>query len=191
MFQRLADGDTTALGIVEAEIDQPRMVIALAEPVAGGKKLKVSLIGRDYAGRIWLERLYPMFYGDLSYTCESAAIVALGILEGRWKASQSNRDTAGLGGPSIGSGGWAVSAEDAGGLLRIRAEFRSLGEWQQMRARIAAVPGISSLQIGTLQEGSADVFLHFPQGMALLQSELAQRGLALFDGGGEWVLRAN
>ena len=50
VFRALAKGQSRAYGIIEGEADADRVVVALAEPVEDGTKLRVSLIGKDRVG---------------------------------------------------------------------------------------------------------------------------------------------
>ncbi len=88
VFRALAKGQSRAYGIIEGEADADRVVVALAEPIEDGAKLKVSLIGKDRVGAIRLVRTYTVQDGDLAYTAETAAIIGLGVLEGRWKRGE-------------------------------------------------------------------------------------------------------
>jgi hypothetical protein len=205
VFRALVKGQSRAYGIIEAEADADRVVVAIAEPVEDGAKLKVSLIGRDRVGAIRLVRTYTVQDGDLGYTAETAAIIALGIIEGRWKrikarpgfGSGSSGDF-GAGGEDFSglpSSGEAVASTDpaaaeAGG-FRIRAEFEGMGDWQQIRGRLGAVPGVQAVKVGALSARSADVTIYFPGDANALQAALASQGLSLSGGGGGLVLRSN
>ena len=63
--------------------------MAVVEPDMTAKKLTVTLAGQDAVGPLLLKRTYRISNGDLDYASELAAVVALGVLEGRWKAVKS------------------------------------------------------------------------------------------------------
>ncbi|MEZ5923566.1 MAG: DUF2066 domain-containing protein [Hyphomicrobiaceae bacterium] len=205
VFRALAKGQSRALGIVEAEADADRVVVALAEPVEDGNKLKVSLIGRDRVGPISLVRVYTIQDGDLGYTAETAAIIALGVLEGRWKRIKARSGFGAGAAGDFGDGGGefsglpsvgettSASGEPASGAagIRVRAEFESLGDWQQIRGRLGAVPGVQAVKVGALSARSADVTIFFPGDANQLQSALESQGLSLAGGGNGLVLRSN
>lgn len=195
----LAAGDRSKLGVVEAESSAERLIVALATPAEGGKKLSVQLIGKDWIGSIELKRTYSLYYRDIGYTAEFAAVTALGVLEGRWKASQ-------IGG--VAAGGSTGMGEDAGlawspdrpegndaplagggANVHFTVEFASLQQWQDMRSRLGTTPGVTGMEVGALSARGAEVSLAFPGGAAALQPRLAAQGLQLSNAGGRLVLQ--
>lgn len=183
VFLALATGDMQKFGIVAAESSAERLVIALATPSDDGKKLSVQLIGRDWTGDLLLKRTYSIYYEDLSYTSELAAIIALGVLEGRWKSRFGA--SGGTATAAATPGDWAVS----GPQVRLRATYASLEEWQQIRQRLAQTPGIENLQIGQLSARGAEVSFGFAGSIDSLRPTLAAQGLAIEELGGQWLLR--
>lgn len=202
VFKALAKGESRAYGIIQGEADSDRVVVALAEPVANGAKLRVSLIGRDRIGPIRLVRTYTIVDDDLAYTAETAAIIGLGVLEGRWKrikaraafatgddgAGQVDAGLTGL--PAVGMDATTDPAVGGGG-IRVRAEFDGMGDWQQIRGRLGAVAGVQAIKVGALSSQSADVTIFFPGDANALQAALAAQGLNLSGGGDGLVLRSN
>jgi hypothetical protein len=102
-----------------------------------------------------------------------AAVVLLGILEGRWK--------------SIRSGGGAGVA-GAGGDLLIAVEFRGMGEWQEISRKLSAIPGVEELEVAGLSARGARVTLRYAEGAERLAQSLSQQGLGLRNVAGKWVL---
>lgn len=203
VFRALAKGQSRAYGIIEAEADADRVVVALAEPIEDGAKLKVSLIGKDRVGAIRLSRTYSVQDGDLAYTAETAAIIGLGVLEGRWKrvrarpgfgaGAQGDFGAADTGFSGLPAGETVATADPgaAGGGIRVRAEFDGMGDWQQIRGRLGAVQGVQAVKVGALSARSADVTIFFPGDANQLQAALATQGLILEGGGDGLVLRSN
>ena len=70
------------------------VLLAVAEQDVAAKRLNVTLSGRDAVGAFTLRRAYRLDAADPGYASEFAAVVSLGILEGRWKAIKSRRGTA-------------------------------------------------------------------------------------------------
>lgn len=173
----LAAGDGSAMRTFVSIYGSEHIMIALAEPDAATKRLKVTLSGRDAVGWFSLTRAYRLDAGDQGYASELGAVIALGILEGRWKTIQS--------------GGSAVAAGASGGEgdLLITVEFRGMSEWQDISRRLAATPGVEELDVAGLSARGARVTLRYPQGGEQLAGELARQGLALSNVGGSWMLR--
>jgi len=195
VFLKLVAGDRSRLGIVQAESSAGKLLLAIASPSADGSKLTVTLVGDDWAGPVNLKRTYTLYYRDLSYTSEWAAVIALGVLEGRWKQQQG---IAGAG-PSASDAteadaGWSPAGDGpaaAGGQpIRMTVEFASLQQWQEMRARLGEVAGPQNVQVGALSARGAEVTVGFAGGPNALQARLATRGMTLASVGGHIVLRA-
>ncbi len=189
-FLKLAAGDRSKLGVVQAESSADKLLLAIASPSPDGKKLTVTLIGEDWTGALELRRNYSLYYNDVSYTAEFASVIALGVLEGRWKKSQGLAGAADDGAPN-----WSTTASEGSTAVRqdvrLTAQFTSLQEWQSMRSRLGQVAGLQNIQVGALSSRGAEVQIAYPGGASALQQRLASEGLALADAGGRLVLRAN
>ncbi|MBX9926316.1 MAG: DUF2066 domain-containing protein, partial [Hyphomicrobiaceae bacterium] len=120
------------------------VLVALAEPDTTGKKLMVTLAGQDAVGPFVLKRAYRIQGGDRAYTAELAAVIGLGILEGRWKAAKAG---------AIGG----VDVTDGGGSIRLTVEYGSLAEWNDLRGRLLDTDGAYDLEVGTVSARSAEV----------------------------------
>lgn len=176
-IQSVLDGDASALRTMGADLQAGSIMLAVLEPEAAGNKLRVSLAGRDAAGAFGLNRTYRIDGGDLAYTSELAAVVSLGIIEGRWKAVSARS----------GGGGSAVPAA-AADTVRIAVEFAGMAEWQVIGRQLAQVPNLTDLEVEGLSARGARVALRYPGGPEQLASALSEHGLILRGGGGSWVL---
>jgi hypothetical protein len=208
--RRALSGDWDTLrGLAGSDTNSERTVLAYAEPTGDARKLRITLIGRDALGWLSVSRTYPILDGDIVYATELAAVVGLGILEGRWKALKSRAPATG----SIsadGVDGWNTTTDredratsPAGGIATSRpvasgwtddielvVEFRGLGQWQQMRRRLNETPGVEDLEIGQMSARSANVRLRYPGGAERLAGDLGAQGMQLSNQGGQWVLQA-
>ncbi|MGQ0672324.1 MAG: DUF2066 domain-containing protein [Hyphomicrobium sp.] len=167
-------GDNAALSLVAGEYKSDHIVVAVAEPDLAANRLNVTLAGYDGVGSIHWKRSYRLADSDLDYTMELAAVVSLGVLEGRWKAA------------SDGGSGAGGSAGD----IAVAVEFQSLEEWNDIRGRLLDLPGIDDVRIGAVSARTAEVTLRYPGGAGLLANELAPQGLALRNTGSGWSLRS-
>jgi hypothetical protein len=174
----LASGDGTAIRAFASAYRSELLLIALAEPDPAASRLNVILSGRDAVGAFTLRRAYRIDPSDPGYTSELAAVVSLGVLEGRWKATKVR----GGSGPALARGG----ATD----LLISVEFRGMGEWQEISRKLAATPGIQELDVAGLSARGARVTLRYPDGAERLVDALAQQGLSMRNVGGNWVIAA-
>lgn len=171
-------GDTGAERIVAGEYGSDRVVFLVGEYDAAAAKLKVVMSGRDAVGSFRIARVFPVPDRDTAYAMEYAAVVALGIIEGRWKAVQA-RD---LGGVAALSG--------PGVPVYLQVEYGSPGEWYDIQQRLQGLNGVEDFQTMSVSARAAGVSLRFPGGGANLANVLARSGMSLRDDGtGRWVLR--
>jgi hypothetical protein len=183
----LLAGDGNGLRILNDEYGTKLIVMAVAEPDMAAKKLTVTLAGRDAVGPLLLKRTYRVTNGDLAYTSELAAVIALGVLEGRWKAVKSGAAQQ----ASTGAPVWSASTGGGGEEVKFTAAFVNPGQWNEIRAQLLDTPGVDALEIGTVADRYADVSLRFPGGARSLADALGARGLSLVNTPEGWVLRPN
>jgi len=177
VLDKLAAGDAAALTALQTEYQSDRVVAATIEPDPATRRIAVTLAGRDAVGAFVLKRSYRYTPGDLTYAMELAAVVSLGVLEGRWKA------VSGPGVQAAGAGGGALAA------VQLVVEYNSMQEWLARRADIESLPGVSDVRIGGLGARGADVVLRFPGGGGALADAMAARGLRIEQVGNVWVMR--
>ena len=180
----LRNGENSMVRILSTEYRSDTVVAAIAEPDTAQRKLHVTLVGQDASGQIFLKRSYRLD-GDNAYTSEFAAVVALGILEGRWKSVRGVGGRGSLARPaSLGGGG------GGDGPIQLLVEFRAMQEWQSISQRIQQVPGVEDVD-AVLSARSARVSLRYPGGPEALAAALAPQGLVLRrSGDGQWLLQA-
>lgn len=193
----LLSGDGNGMRIVSGEYKSDRVVLAVVEPDLSAKKMTVTLAGQDAVGPLLLSRVYRISDGDVAYASELAAVVALGVLEGRWKAvkAPATFTAAAPFAPAITEAPppWlAAAAPPAGGdRIGMAVEFTSLAQWNEIRTQLLDTPGVDSLDVMTVSARNADIALSYPGGAPALANAVGARGLSLTDAGGVgWVLRS-
>ena len=180
------EGRGGAERIVAGEYGSPYVILAIADADPATKRLNVTLSGIDAVGSFTLPRSYRVYDGDTAYSMELAAVVGLGVLEGRWKAHKL---------PAAGGSSYApaysASTSAAGGQqISMRAQFQSLSEWSEMRRQLLGLPGVEDVRIEAESARGADLTLRFPGGANELASALYGRGLALENGADRLILRS-
>ena len=155
---------------------QPAL-LAIAQPDLASGRLNVTLSGYDAIGGFVLRRSYSFEPADFTYTAELAAVIALGVLEGRWKAAR-------VGGAADAA---LATAPEA---VQLRVEFRNMREWQEIRTRIAETSGVENFQVAGLSVRSADVALSYPGGGSRLAAALAAKGIRLKNAGAVWLAQS-
>jgi hypothetical protein len=153
-----------------------RVILAISEPDATGKRLNVTLTGTDAVGTFTLQRMYRVTGNDLAYSSELAAVVALGVFEGRWKAGKAGA-----------VGGLDVAA---GENVQVVVEFATLSEWNDIRTRILDTTGALDVAIGSVSAHSAEVALRHEGGAPGLTEAFALKGLTMSNSEGTWLVRS-
>lgn len=190
-IKMLMEGDDNGLRILTQEYATSLVVLAIVEPDMSGKSMVVTLTGQDAVGPLLLKRTYRISDGDVAYASELAAVVALGVLEGRWKAVKGGM-TANAATPAALSDVpvWAATAGTSGDPVRVVVEFDSPAQWNDMRAQLLDTSGVEGMEIATLSARNAEVSMRFPGGAAGLAKAVGGRGLSLASIGEVWVLRS-
>ena len=190
-----ASGDAAAIRAITGETRAETILVAILEPDVAQRKVYATIAGRDAVASFVLRRTYRLDGSDLAYTAELAAVISLGVLEGRWKAINTRMASGG----SVREG--AVRQQPAtvrqpgppasgptSGPIRIAIEFRSMGEWQQISRQLSETPEVTGLDVEGLSGRSARVSLQYPGGPQGLAAALADQGLVLRNGANGWVL---
>lgn len=153
------------------------VILAVAEVDQAEKKIDVTIAGADAAGPFKWEHSYRLQDNDVTYTMELAAVVTLGVLEGRWKAAKSDAEG-------------VIGGVPGGAEIQMEAVFASIDEWNEIRGRVLEMEGVDDIRIGQVTAQAASMSVRFPGGAQPLQEALAKQGLSLTGGDGQWQLRA-
>lgn len=172
----VARGDQGAVRALALKYQTERLLVAIAGRDAVTGRLAFTLAGIDAVGPFALARRYRIDPADPAYTRELAAVVALRIIEGRWKEVHAHGAGTAPGGPR--------GETD----LLISVRFRGMGEWQDISRRLGDTPGVEELEVAGLSARGARVTLRYAAGAERLVQELARRGLSLRNDGGTWAL---
>ncbi len=179
------DGRGGAERILAGEYGSPYVILAIADPDPATKRLNVTLYGLDAVGGLSLRRSYRISDGDTAYAMELAAVVGLGVLEGRWKVRKAPPLAASTYAPAYSS-----SPSGGGTQVTMRAQYQSLSEWSEMRRQLLNLPGVEDVRIEAESARGADLTLRYPGGAPELASALYGRGLALENGTDRLILRS-
>lgn len=177
-----------------------RIVLAIAEVDNDAGKVNVLLAGADAVGPFAWSKSYRIADGDLAYTLELAAVVSIGVLEGRWKAVQAPGAAAGgygaygpaqpFGGQPYGAPGYGTAAAPLGEDVEFEVRYGGIAEWNEMRRRLLETPGVDDIRISSVAAGSALVSVKYPGGGTALSEALSRQGLVLINEAGFWVARS-
>ncbi len=188
VLQQAYRADRGALAVIANEYRASGLMFAIMGPAPSPLFVRFALIGLDAQGPFLLERQLPRIEGDDRLTFEAAAVVGLGILEGRWKAAKAPRRYA----SAPAGDGMSADSNPAAALADARPvsftlRISSLREWREMQDYLRDLPGARDIKVEGVLGRERDVSLVLPGGAQALQAALGQRGYALNDENGRLV----
>jgi hypothetical protein len=188
-------GDAQALSTLQADYGYGPLVLAVGE--AGKGEFVTRLAGTDSVGAINFGRSDTLS-GDAKVAAREAAATAFGIIENRWKVTQTGeapptevKYEEGTGSESAPSA--EPEAPSKGEIPRnvvAQVEFSSLKDWQDIRGRLMNVAGIQALEVNSLSARGASVTFDYAGSLGHLQQALGQSGFDFGEREGTFVLRS-
>lgn len=184
-------GDAQAFALMQADYSYAPLVIAVGEAGDGGKFV-TRLVGADSVGPINYGHT-DSFNGNAKEVARQAAAVAFGIIENRWKVTQTPAPAEA---PPAGSEGGAEQAPQTGAAAEVprnvqaMVQFTGLKDWQEIRARLMQVAGIQALEVNALSARGASITFDYAGSLGKLQADLSQSGFAFDEKDGTFVLRS-
>ncbi len=175
----------SSLETLKGQYKAQQVLFAVAEDA--GDVLVVKLIGIDALGTFSLQRKIKASDGIDDGIMKTAAGMALGTVEQRWKLARgavyttaSNAGSDSSAGPSFTGGASPV---------QITVEYSGLKEWQTIRNKLQKIPGIGNWDLRSVNPRSAQVSLDFPGGAERLVTFALQQGLSMDQDSNGWVVR--
>jgi hypothetical protein len=188
--KKVLAGNASAYEAMQADYGYAPLVLAVAE--TGGGRFVTRLAGADSVGAINFGRSDALQVEDLQAAAQHAASIAFGIIENRWKITQSREAS-----QPVAAAYRTVVPESprAPGIEVPRnvcamVEFSGLKHWQEIRGRLAHVAGVQAIEVNSLSARAASITFDFAGPFDRLQAELDQNGFALEDRNGTFVLRS-
>jgi hypothetical protein len=192
MVRAVLAGDAGAFAAVQRDYGSAPLVIAVGQKVEGGRFV-TRLAGADGVGRINYGRSDKLA-GTVPKAAQDAASFAYAVLENRWKATRAAPDPVAA----------PVNYEEGGTpppqavpqqgeprrLVTAVVVFAGLKEWQQIRGRLAQVPGLQRLEVNSLSARTASITFDYAGSLGHLQHVLGQSGFSFENREEAFVLRA-
>ena len=185
-------GDAGAFDALQRDYGSAPLIIAVGQKVEGGRFV-TRLAGTDGVGRINYGRSDKLA-GAAPKAAQDAASFAYAVLENRWKATRAapdpvaapvNYEEGGTPPPQA-----APQQGEPGRLVTAVVVFAGLKEWQQIRGRLAQVPGIQRLEVNSLSARTASITFDYAGSLGHLQQVLGQSGFSFENREEAFVLRA-
>lgn len=176
-------GDAASLSDLGRQVGAEKLVLAVAGLTENGREFTTRLFGADAVGRIDLSRTDRIHDGDTKEAARLAAAIGFRVIEGRWSVMRDKSE----GGAEVLP--WATPA--ASKTIEMVVEFSGMREWQSIRSKLMSMPGMHSVDIGSISARRADVTLAYDGGRDRLAQELEGRGFTISEDGGAFILSAN
>jgi hypothetical protein len=192
MVRAVLAGDAGAFAAVQRDYGSAPLIIAVGQKVEGGHFV-TRLAGTDGVGRINYGRSDKLS-GTAPKAAQDAASFAYAVLENRWKATRAapdpvaapvNYEEGGTPPPQA-----APQQGEPGRLVTAVVVFAGLKEWQQIRGRLAQVPGLQRLEVNSLSARTASITFDYAGSLGHLQQVLGQSGFSFENREEAFVLRA-
>ena len=192
MVRAVLAGDAGAFAAVQRDYGSAPLIIAVGQKVEGGRFI-TRLAGSDGVGRINYGRS-DQLSGTAPKAAQDAASFAYAVLENRWKATRAapdpvaapvNYEEGGTPPPQA-----APQQGEPGRLVTAVVVFAGLKEWQQIRGRLAQVPGLQRLEVNSLSARTASITFDYAGSLGHLQQVLGQSGFSFENREEAFVLRA-
>jgi hypothetical protein len=192
MVRAVLAGDAGAFAAVQRDYGSAPLIITVGQKVEGGHFV-TRLAGTDGVGRINYGRSDKLS-GTAPKAAQDAASFAYAVLENRWKATRAapdpvaapvNYEEGGTPPPQA-----APQQGEPGRLVTAVVVFAGLKEWQQIRGRLAQVPGLQRLEVNSLSARTASITFDYAGSLGHLQQVLGQSGFSFENREEAFVLRA-
>jgi len=170
---------------LKTQYQAQHIAFALAEADGDGESVSLKLIGTDSGGQFSLQRKVKAKDGADGGVLDAAADLAFDTIQERWKLA---RETITVAAPAAagtdGYGSAPATPSYGGGVesLQVTALYSGLKEWQAIRQRLQALPGIQNWDLRSVNPRSAEIAFDFPGGAERLTTLAAGQGLDVQNG---------
>ena len=189
MVRAVLAGDQSAFAAVQGDYGSAPLVIAIGQAEDGGQFI-TRLAGSDGVGRINYGRSDKFEGTPPKEAAQQAASFAYAVLENRWKATQASPEQVAPVRYEEGVPPQAAPQQgEPGRIVTAVVQFAGLKEWQQIRGRLAQVPGLQGLEVNSLSARTASVTFDYAGSLGRLQKVLADSGFSFENGEENFVLR--
>ena len=171
------EGDEARLGALRLRYDVDSVLVAVAEPI-DENGVHAVMTGDSPVGRIAFDKVYTAPGEGLDAAARLAAERFHSVMTSKWKKKVSAERAA------------KARAAATATTLPVIVPFRSLREWQSLRARLVTTPGVVNVDVSSLSGNGAEIVLTSRLPLESLRAALQQSRFQLLRSGPRWVLRA-
>jgi hypothetical protein len=186
------DGDEEAFAALKSTYGDAPLVIAVGQAAQGN--FVTRLVGADGTGAINFGRTDKIGQGGAKRAARDAAMTAFGIIEERWKMTQSGQPGSTEARQDVPAREQKPEGErpqgDVARSVVALVEFSGLKNWQDMRSKLMNVPGLQALEVNSLSARTASISFEYAGSLGKLQKELELNGFSFENGEESFVVRS-
>jgi hypothetical protein len=176
-------GDAIKLESLMLRYEAKAILVAVAEPDPEGG-IHAVMQGDSPLGRINFDKTYTSEDGGL----ESAAAVAARrfdeVMLEKWRSVKIK-----MAAEARARAEAERQATHSSASLAVAVPFSGIHQWNGIRARLLATPGVIGVDVSTIAQNGAVIQIAYLDSVETLQSALSGSGLRLVRAGGTWVLQ--
>lgn len=176
-------GDAIKLESLMLRYEAKAILVAVAEPDPQGG-IHAVMQGDSPLGRINFDKTYTSEDGSLEAAAAAAARRFDDVMLEKWRTVKIK-----MAAEARAQAEAERQVAQSSSSLAVAVPFSGIHQWNGIRARLLATPGVIGVDVSTIAENGAVIQLAFTDSMDTLQSALSGSGLRLVHAGGTWVLQ--
>jgi hypothetical protein len=176
-------GDAIKLESLMLRYEAKAILVATAEPDPQGG-IHAVMQGDSPLGRVNFDKTYSAEDGSLESAAAAAARRFDDVMLEKWRSVRIK-----MAAEARAQAEAEQQVARASSSLAVAVPFSGIHQWNGIRARLLATPGVIGVDVSTIAENGAVIQLAFVDSLDTLQSALSGSGLRLVHAGGTWVLQ--
>ena len=182
--QEAEAGDAVKLESIMMRYEAKAILVAFAEPDPQGG-IHAVMQGDSPLGRINFDKVYTAEDGTLEGAAAAAAKRFDEVMLEKWRSVRLK-----VAAETRARAEAEQQTSRATTSMAVAVPFSGIYQWNGIRARLLATPGVLGVDVSTIAENGAVIQLAFADTIQDLQSALSGSGLRLVQSRGTWVLQS-
>jgi hypothetical protein len=176
----VANNDPIKLEKIRRRYDVKNVLVAYAKPAPEGG-VHALMEGATALGKVKFDKVYQDDRGSIDGSAQVAVNRFHEVMQTKYRSDRGRVATAE-------PGAEAAPNPKKPQSIPVAVAFSSPSQWNGLRSRILATPGVIAVDLASLDLGGATVSLRFSGGTDDLQNSLQASGLKLDRAGDRWVI---